>query len=86
MDLPFKVLHDPDNKVRQRYCAYDTSIYVADKFSGLRLQTVVPNDLDSVLNSVINVMELAELECPECGVGSWPTDESEPGSVVNRQH
>lgn len=73
LQLPFSVLCDCKEEAKCSYCVLESTIFVADKFGELKLQEIVKEDnLDKILNSVQSQLELIELECPECGVSSWP--------------
>lgn len=73
MKLPFPLLCDCDRETACTYCVSQAMIFAADRYGELKLQEAVSEDnIDSVMNSVVSTLELAELECPECGVSTWP--------------
>lgn len=74
IDIPFPLLSDADDRVRRQYGVTGPSVFVADKFGELKLQSTVAPDVDSTLNAALAVLDLSELECPECGVSTWPQD------------
>ncbi len=72
MNFKFPILSDVNGEAAVVYGATESMIYVADKFGELKLQAPVSGDLDATLVKVIDVLDLTELECPECGVSTWP--------------
>ncbi len=74
MDFPFPLLSDSDDRVREEYGVSGPTIFVADKFGELKMQSAIGDDVDSIINAALSVLDLIELECPECGVASWPQE------------
>lgn len=73
MDLPFPVLCDCDRETACAYCVSGAMVFVADKFGELKMQSAISEEnVDTLLDSALSTLELIELECPECGVTSWP--------------
>lgn len=72
MGLPFDVLCDCRDEIKCAFCVYESTLFVADKFGELRLQASVTDTVDKALKDALTAVELAELECPECGVSTWP--------------
>ena len=73
MSLPFHLLCDCDRETACTYCVSGAMLFVADKFGELKLQSAISEDnADTLLDSALSTLELIELECPECGVSSWP--------------
>jgi peroxiredoxin len=73
MRLPFPVLCDCDKEAVCAYCVSEPTIFVADKFGELEMHSVVTSEnADSVIDAAVSAVELSELECPECGVSTWP--------------
>ncbi|MEN6356094.1 MAG: redoxin domain-containing protein [Armatimonadota bacterium] len=70
-NFAFPLLSDPMGKMACQYNANESMIYVADKFGELQFMARLSESIDDTLNNVINVLDLAELECPECGVSTW---------------
>lgn len=73
MHLPFPVLADPDGTIGSRYSNRRPMIVVTDRFGEIRLVGIAEDgeelpDQDKVLTR----LHLIELECPECGVPTWP--------------
>jgi peroxiredoxin len=74
LNFKFPLLSDPVGEAACAFNVTETAIFVADKFGELRAKTALLDDLDSALNNAISVLDLAELECPECGVSAWPEE------------
>jgi len=73
MDLPFPILCDCDRETACKYCVVGPAIFVADKYGELKyVSDVSTYTIDDVLNRAMSVLELEEMECPECGVSTWP--------------
>ena len=72
LHFKFSLLSDSYNTVRKHYDVSESTLFVADKFGELKSIDKISGDLDAVLNSAESTVELIELECPECGVTSWP--------------
>lgn len=68
----FPILSDADGEAAGSYSATESMIYVVDKYGELKMQVPVSGDLDATLNKAIDALDLTELECPECGVTTWP--------------
>ncbi len=74
LQLPFPTLADVRNEATCAYCVAGTMLFVADKFGELKMQTGLQGNVDQVLDEAVSTIELAELECPECGVPTWPPE------------
>lgn len=72
MDVPFPLLCDCYREATCSYCVTGTTLFVADRFGELKLQEPVSDDIDHIIDQAVTQLELAELECPECGVSTWP--------------
>jgi peroxiredoxin len=74
LKIPFTLLSDENDKVRNLYGVKETTIFAADRFGQLRLVKTVEENIDHILDIVIDALDLSELECPECGVSTWPSE------------
>lgn len=72
LDLPFPLLHDAREEALCSYCVVESTVFVADKFGELEMQGSLCGAVDETLDQVESTLELIELECPECGVSTWP--------------
>ena len=73
MNLQFPLLCDCDRETACAYCVSGAMVFVADRFGELKMQSAISDDnADSLLDSALSTLELIEIECPECGVSSWP--------------
>lgn len=72
--LPFPCLADVRNEATCAYCVSGSMLFVADKFGELRMQSDLKDNIDQKLDEALSTIELAELECPECGVRTWPME------------
>lgn len=72
LKLPFPLLHDAHNEAVCAYCVAESSVFVADKYGELKMQGSLCGAVDETLDQVVSALELIELECPECGVPTWP--------------
>jgi peroxiredoxin len=72
LDLSYPLLSDENGDVMTRYVGRVPSVVVLDRFGEVRLSREV-EELGEILDQkpVIDAVELAELECPECGVSTW---------------
>jgi peroxiredoxin len=72
--LPFPVLADTDGHVMRMFAETVPAIIVADRFGEVRFTRSVKEDGDHFLDQefILNQIDLTELECPECGVPTWP--------------
>ena len=72
--IPFPILADPDNNVLGHYADSTPAIFVADRYGEVRA-VVKPKANEHFPDQavILSNLELAELECPECGVPTWPT-------------
>ncbi|MHB9035253.1 MAG: redoxin domain-containing protein [Armatimonadota bacterium] len=75
LHLQFPLMSDPYGEAACAFNAAESTILVADKFGELRMKASLLEDLDTALNNAISILDLAELECPECSVSSWPEEE-----------
>lgn len=69
---PFPLLNDTREEATCAYRVTEAELFVADRFGELKMLGPLCDDLDKVLDQVISTLGLIELECPECGVSSWP--------------
>ena len=73
LNLPFHILFDEDGKAAEHYGVSGAAIFATDRFNMLRFKSEVTSDIaDKVIDKAFTVIDLAELECPECGVTTWP--------------
>jgi len=73
--LPFPVLSDVHEEATCAYCAVESMVFIADRFGELKMQGTMCGAVDETLDKVMSTLELIELECPECGVPTWPMGE-----------
>jgi peroxiredoxin len=71
MNLPFPILADPDRHVLGKYADKTPAIFVTDRFGEIDLIFLEDHLPDQ--NKILDRLQLSELECPECGVPTWPT-------------
>lgn len=75
LGTPFPLLADVHDDVRLTYRAAGPMLFVADRYGELRMKSSISDDtLDDVLDNAISTLELVEIECPECGVSTWPPE------------
>lgn len=74
LDLPFPCLADVRKEATCAYCVSGPMLFVADRFGELKMQADLKGNVDEILNRALAELELAELECPECGVSTWPLE------------
>ena len=73
--LQFPLLSDAGRETTCSYCVAGTMIFVTDKFGELKmLSGLTESNLDEKLDAARSTLELIELECPECGVSTWPVE------------
>lgn len=72
MHAPFPILSDAHAEAMCVYCAVQGEVFVADKYGELKMVEPLCRDTDKMLDKAISTMDLIELECPECGVSTWP--------------
>lgn len=72
--LPFPLLADVRLEATCAYCVAGAMVFVADRYGELRMQSDLSTDVDETLDEVQSTLELIEIECPECGVSTWPID------------
>lgn len=72
--LQFPILADVRMEATCAYCVAGTTMFVADKYGELKMQSDLTKNVDETLDEALSTIELAELECPECGVSTWPID------------
>lgn len=70
MNYPFPILIDKDGKVKSMFTDKTPAVFLADRFGEIRMTFIGEHlpDQDKILDN----LDLYELECPECGVPSWP--------------
>jgi peroxiredoxin len=71
---PFALLADVREEAKCAYCVAGPMLFVADRYGELRMQSAIGDDLDSVIDKALSELELIEIECPECGVSTWPVE------------
>lgn len=65
---PFPVLFDPEGKVTGQYTNVLPAVFVADKFGELYAEWFVgTTGIFPSQKDILDVVELINLECPECG-------------------
>ena len=74
LHLPFPLLADVRSEATCSYCVAGSMMFVADRYGELKMQTDLRDELDKKLDKALSAVELAELECPECGVSTWPIE------------
>lgn len=74
LQLPFPCLADVRKEAICAYCVSGPMLFVADRYGELKLQTDLTQGVDEKLDEALSMLELVELECPECGVSTWPID------------
>lgn len=72
LQLPFPLINDAQKEAICTYCVTGSSLIVADKFGELKMLAPLCEDTDKLLDRAISALDLIELECPECGVPTWP--------------
>ncbi|NLN79017.1 MAG: redoxin domain-containing protein [Armatimonadetes bacterium] len=71
----FPLLSDMHSQAACSYCVVGSMIFVADKFGELKMQSDISEaNIDEKLDKALSALELIELECPECGVSTWPVE------------
>ncbi len=73
LHLPFPVLSDPEGVVLNQYTNGIPTLIVLDRYGEIKMIKRLANgehipDQDQLLTQ----LQLNELECPECGVTTWP--------------
>lgn len=69
--LPFPVLYN-EALAEQGPLADHPRLLIADRFGELKsIDDVTTENVDRVLDRAVTRLELAELECPECGAPTW---------------
>lgn len=74
LNLQFPVLIDADGSILKQYSLTAPAVFVADKFGEIELMAAKEGEHLPDHDEILNTIELAEIECPECGVSTWPTD------------
>jgi len=68
LEPPFPILFDPAGQVTARYTTEVPAVFVADRFGELYAQWIVgPEGTFPSQKKILDVVELINLECPECG-------------------
>ena len=74
-NLPYPLLSDVRGEALCSYCVQGVMVFVADRFGELRMQKEIREDnVDQILDEVESTLGLIEIECPECGVATWPIE------------
>ncbi len=73
MSLPFPVLADPDGHALKMYSDSIPALFIADRFGEIRLTISEKEEGEHFPNQqkILSRLDLAELECPECGAPTW---------------
>lgn len=75
LHLQFPLLSDVRREATCAYCVLGTMIFVADRFGELKMQSELTEaNLGETLDKALSALDLIELECPECGVSTWPME------------
>ncbi len=75
LHIQFPLLSDVRREATCAYCVLGTMIFVADRFGELKMQSELTEaNLDEILDKALSALDLIELECPECGVSTWPME------------
>jgi len=72
--LPFPLLSDLRNEATCAYCVAGPMVFVADRSGELQMQSDLAEMVDEKLDEALSTLELIEIECPECGVPTWPIE------------
>lgn len=74
LHLPFPLLSDVRREATCAYCVAGPMVFVADRYGELKMQTDLTGMVDEKLDEALSTLELMEIECPECGVSTWPIE------------
>lgn len=69
--LPFPILADPDGHVLNEFADSTPAVFVADRYGEIRMTRSKEDEHFPDQERIIQQLDLAELECPECGVPTW---------------
>ncbi len=70
--LPFPVLADPEGSVLSLYSTEVPAVFVADRFGEVRMTSLSSDDAHLPNQErLLTALQLAQLECPECGISTW---------------
>ncbi|MHB0999380.1 MAG: peroxiredoxin family protein [Armatimonadota bacterium] len=68
LNPPFPILYDEDGKVTDQYTDTLPAVFAADRFGELYAEWIVGEDhAFPSQKDILDVIELINLECPECG-------------------
>lgn len=68
LDPPFPILYDPQGAATDRYTDRLPAVFIADRFGQLYAQWTIDPETDFPSQKrVLDIVELINLECPECG-------------------
>lgn len=68
LNPPFPILYDETGKVTDRYTDSIPAVFVGDRFGEIYAQWIVgANGSFPTQKEILDVVELINLECPECG-------------------
>lgn len=70
-NLPFPILADPNGDVLRLYTDQSPAIFAADRYGEIRVALSGDDVQTSNQDLILDKLDLAELECPECGVPTW---------------
>ena len=72
--LPFPVLADTDGHIAEMFAETLPAVVMTDRFGEVRLTRSAKKEGEHFLDQefILNRIDLTELECPECGVPTWP--------------
>ncbi len=75
LHIQFPLLSDVRREATCAYCVLGMMVFVADRFGELKMQSELTEaNLDDTLDKALSALDLIELECPECGVSTWPVE------------
>ncbi|HEY3298851.1 MAG TPA: redoxin domain-containing protein [Armatimonadota bacterium] len=65
---PFPILYDSTGSITDSYTNTLPAVFAADRYGELRAQWMIgPDEIFPSQTDILDVVELANLECPECG-------------------
>ena len=71
----FPLLSDMRSEAVCSYCVAGSTVFVADRFGELKMRSDIDeSNVDEKFDDALSALELIELECPECGVSTWPVE------------
>lgn len=73
LKLPYPLASDVTGAVTEAYTLETPAVFVIDKYGELYDQAVVDLGTGPDHQRLLDSLHLIELECPECGVATWPS-------------